>query len=784
MINILKKILFYLFIIFVIIFLIFISTYTFIIKKPEESINFVDRFFLKDYSLEFENLEGNSKLIEPVFSFDKLEVSKDGNKSLELIGFKLGTNIPTLIFKRHLVFSIFEIEDISFTGNTKATNNYQNFKIYVNKFLIKNSSFNFYAENGLLKYSNQGFLGRFHSGNINDIPFFQIDFFNKESSNKLFFHTHLNIDKEYISNNQIFDTENLSNYEINLDVTSKGFFDLNTNKLKSIEKYFFKNSNITTKDLYKIQKIDLTLFSDLKKLHYGTYTASLPDQDIAGSIEIDKEKLLLRFLYEVNLGEVISNSKFFSVNGKQKFESKLEINNNKSSILLKSGLRDVQISSFLSEMNKDYDEKLTTSIYIDDLSNPTYLIDSKRYKAYFGDKNQGYLSYGDYFDDQLTPKKYNNEFNLFLTLKNLSYDDFIIENEQTNENIINSISIYAENFEFQNNTFSNQEFRINFEDKNINTTLIGKNLNGSLIIDDSDFVKVTLNNSNFDNKFSELFEANSNVGNILNMRVVGKNIKLNNELFNDIDFYLLSNRDIITVNNIKIKSRNINIGQYKNSEKAFISYDKSKDLIKIRGSYKFDNKNKYLDNFFNVDFEYLSTDLYIQWESTKNLKNLEGNIIFLIKGFESKSSLPDSTFLRAMKVLNLNALLDNIDNSNIIDDKDELFIKRASGNLYVSKSRALITKPIKLETNEASMTWVGDIQKNKDGILEALDLDLSMRLKISENIPWYAAIFGGIPALAGGIVFENIFDDTIDDVSTFKFNISGSIDEPEIIRLD
>ena len=784
MINALKKILFYLFILFVIIFLIFISAYAFIIKKPEESINFVDRFFLQDYSLEFENLEGNSKLIEPVFSFDKLEVSREGNKSLELIGFKLGANILTLIFKRHLVFSIFEIEDINFTGNTKATNNYQNFKIYVNKFLIKNSSFNFYAENGLLKYNNQGFSGRFHSGNINDIPFFQIDFFNKENSNKLFFNTHLNIDREYISNNQIFDTENLSNYEINLDVTSKGFFDLNTNKLKSIEKYFFENSKITTKDLYKIQKINLILFSDLKKLHFGKYTASLPDQDIAGSIEIDKEKLLLRFSYEVNMGEVISNTKFFSVNGKQKFKSKLEINNNKSSILLKSELRDVQISSFLSEMNKDYDEKLTTSIYIDDLSNPTYLIDSKRYKAYFGDKNQGYLSYGDYFDDQLTPKKYNNEFNLFLTLKNLSYDDFIIENEQTSENIINSISIYAENFEFQNNTFSNQEFRINFEDKNINTTLIGKNLNGSLIIDDSDFVKVTLNNSNFDSKFSELFEANSNVGNILNMRVVGKNIKLNNELFNDIDFYLLSNRDIITVNNIKIKSRNINIGQYKNSEKAFISYDKSKDLIKIRGSYKFDNKNKYLDNFFNVDFEYLSTDLYIQWESTKNLKNLEGNIIFLIKGFESKSSLPDSTFLRAMKVLNLNALLDNIDNSNIIDDKDELFIKRASGNLYVSKSRALITKPIKLETNEASMTWVGDIQKNKDGILEALDLDLSMRLKISENIPWYAAIFGGIPALAGGIVFENIFDDTIDDVSTFKFNISGSIDEPEIIRLD
>ena len=56
-----------------------------------------------------------------------------------------------------------------------------------------------------------------------------------------------------------------------------------------------------------------------------------------------------------------------------------------------------------------------------------------------------------------------------------------------------------------------------------------------------------------------------------------------------------------------------------------------------------------------------------------------------------------------------------------------------------------------------------------------LNLDLSMRLKISENIPWYAAIFGGIPAIAGGIVLENIFDERIDDVSTFNFDVNGLI---------
>ena len=111
-------------------------------------------------------------------------------------------------------------------------------------------------------------------------------------------------------------------------------------------------------------------------------------------------------------------------------------------------------------------------------------------------------------------------------------------------------------------------------------------------------------------------------------------------------------------------------------------------------------------------------------------------------------------------------------------------INRAEGNFYVGQNRALIRKPIKLETSEANMRWTGEIIKNSDNILEDLNLDLEMRLRVSENIPWYAAIFGGIPALAGGIVFENIFEDSLDDVSTFKFKVKGSVDEPIIERLN
>ena len=190
-----------------------------------------------------------------------------------------------------------------------------------------------------------------------------------------------------------------------------------------------------------------------------------------------------------------------------------------------------------------------------------------------------------------------------------------------------------------------------------------------------------------------------------------------------------------------------------------------------------------MNNFTNYNLGYISTDLNIQWIGLQELKDIQGNIKFLIKDFESKNSLPDSAFLRALKVFNLNAIIENISNETNIGNKN-LVINRAEGDFYISQNRALINKPIKLQTSEANMRWIGEVLKNSDGILDKLNLDLEMRLRVSENIPWYAAIFGGVPALAVGIVLENIFEDSLDSVSTFNFKVKGTVEEPLIERLD
>mgnify|MGYP007000386995 len=131
-------------------------------------------------------------------------------------------------------------------------------------------------------------------------------------------------------------------------------------------------------------------------------------------------------------------------------------------------------------------------------------------------------------------------------------------------------------------------------------------------------------------------------------------------------------------------------------------------------------------------------------------------------------------------IFNLNGIIEGFGS----DSNNSLNVNRALGKLIIGKNRALITTPVVFETNEAYMRWVGNIGKNNQGELDKLNLDLSMRIKISENIPWYSVILGGMPALAGGALIENIFEDTIEDASTINFQVLGNIKKPNIKRLD
>ena len=81
------------------------------------------------------------------------------------------------------------------------------------------------------------------------------------------------------------------------------------------------------------------------------------------------------------------------------------------------------------------------------------------------------------------------------------------------------------------------------------------------------------------------------------------------------------------------------------------------------------------------------------------------------------------------------------------------------------------------------MTWNGLVLKNDSGSLSDLDLELSLKISLQENIPWYAAIFGGLGVAAGTAIIGNVFEEQIDEISTLKYKVIGPLDNPLLQRL-
>ena len=59
-------------------------------------------------------------------------------------------------------------------------------------------------------------------------------------------------------------------------------------------------------------------------------------------------------------------------------------------------------------------------------------------------------------------------------------------------------------------------------------------------------------------------------------------------------------------------------------------------------------------------------------------------------------------------------------------------------------------------------------------------LEMIFDSTISENIPWYVAILGGLPAAASAVVVTEVLEEGLSDVTSSKYSISGNVDNLNI----
>ena len=135
-------------------------------------------------------------------------------------------------------------------------------------------------------------------------------------------------------------------------------------------------------------------------------------------------------------------------------------------------------------------------------------------------------------------------------------------------------------------------------------------------------------------------------------------------------------------------------------------------------------------------------------------------------------------------VLNLKNIIGKVANLDLsIDEFTSTKLSRVEANMLFNKSKLRLASPLFIETNTAKMKWVGQINKDYKNSLNELDLNLDLRIRVGENLPWYAAVLGGLPAVAGSAVINKVFEEDINDLSNYQYEILGTISKPELRRI-
>ena len=394
-------------------------------------------------------------------------------------------------------------------------------------------------------------------------------------------------------------------------------------------------------------------------------------------------------------------------------------------------------------------------------------------------KNFGFISFQDLSEIKYLQDGFNIKTNIFIEdFNNIFSQNFISFNDL-------EMNLYLSGNEIQNSStfkfFSGQQSDVslngNFYDGNLNLIFNSENLKGSLVRDNSSFFRINLYDSNINFNFGAP-EEDFVLPN-LKFRVSGENIIFNDAAFNKIDFYYLKNGDVLTLNDINIDSDFLKISNYQD-EPAYFSINTNRDFYKVKGSYEF---NDIKDSLKLKDFppiNYLKSNLNIQWNKLLELRNIEGTVDFLAKDFQINQSNPNSGLLNLVGLLNIQSFFDGYDGSST----DEFIkFKRGTGSIIFSQKYGRIVDELAFEADFGEMNWSGFIIKDDFGYFRELDLELSLKLNLQENIPWYAAIFGGLGVAAGTAIIGNVFEEQIEEISTIEYSVKGSLNSPNLDRL-
>lgn len=101
---------------------------------------------------------------------------------------------------------------------------------------------------------------------------------------------------------------------------------------------------------------------------------------------------------------------------------------------------------------------------------------------------------------------------------------------------------------------------------------------------------------------------------------------------------------------------------------------------------------------------------------------------------------------------------------------------RVTGGVMFREGDLVIDQPIDARLPAGQMRMTGQVGL----VTETLDLRMVTTLPVGTNLPWVAALVGGLPAAAGVYLTSKIFSAQVDRLSSISHHIHGDWDEPTV----
>ena len=188
-------------------------------------------------------------------------------------------------------------------------------------------------------------------------------------------------------------------------------------------------------------------------------------------------------------------------------------------------------------------------------------------------------------------------------------------------------------------------------------------------------------------------------------------------------------------------------------------------------------------DFTNLNYEDLNIKASDGYLSFRDIASYGAQLTLSGKNL----SYNDSSFnIPALRVLSLIDIQSNLTNFLSADferlNQDSFVVDNFNGELYFDSEGYVNIKEINLNFDVGDAKINGIITSDLEEF-DTFNLDLDFFSTISENIPWYVAIIGGIPAAAGAVVVTDILEEDLIQISKSSYKINGNIEDLTIVPI-